>query len=149
MFILFTRSCQTIKLTHYIWKNHIEENSEIKDIFWTNANVYIMGTSMFPLMLANTSQLYSEKTMFDCSVIIPVYNNQEKILQAINNVKTGLLSYTTSYEIIVVNDGGPDKTLSILETARESDHNIRILSYPNNSGKGHAVKTGVLACQGS
>jgi glycosyltransferase involved in cell wall biosynthesis len=100
-------------------------------------------------MLTNTSQLYSEKPLFDCSVIIPVYNNQEKIMQAINSIKTGLLPYTASYEIIVVNDGSTDKTLSILETAKESDQNMRILSYPNNSGKGHAVKTGVLACQGS
>lgn len=99
--------------------------------------------------MSNTSELYLEKSMLEFSIIVPVYNCAEKIQIVLHTIKTVLDQSCTSYELIVVDDGSTDGTLAILEKLAQTDNVIRILSYPTNRGKGYAVKTGVMACQGS
>jgi glycosyltransferase involved in cell wall biosynthesis len=111
--------------------------------------MFITTQRIISILLSNTSQFYVEKSLFDLSIIIPVYNNQEKIVEVINKIESALESCVDNYELIVVNDGSTDATLSVLEDAKRTNTKIRILSYPMNKGKGHAVKTGVMACHGS
>jgi glycosyltransferase involved in cell wall biosynthesis len=54
----------------------------------------------------------------------------------------------TWYEIIVINDGSKDKTLSVIDRIRKKDQRIRCISYKLNKGKGHAIKKGVLRSTG-
>lgn len=68
-----------------------------------------------------------------CIVIIPTYNNAGTIAQVIEDVK----KYTD--DIIVVNDGSTDKTSEILSLV----DNITVIDYPNNKGKGAALKLGL------
>ena len=68
-----------------------------------------------------------------CIVIIPTYNNAGTIAQVIEDVK----KYTD--DIIVVNDGSTDKTSEILSLV---DY-ITVIDYPNNKGKGVALKLGL------
>ena len=100
-------------------------------------------------MLSNTSELYLEKGMLEFSIIVPVYNCAEKILIVLDTIKSVLKHTCNSYELIVVDDGSTDGTLTVLEKLAQGDPSIRILSYPSNRGKGYAVKTGIMACQGS
>ncbi len=93
--------------------------------------------------------MYLKKTICDVSIVIPVYNCEEKILIAINKIKEALSEWIGTYELIVVNDGSTDKTLSFLQAEYGIDPSVRIFSDPKNKGKGHAVKTGVLASSGS
>lgn len=65
-------------------------------------------------------------------VIIPTYNNASKIEEVIE----GVLKQTPN--IIVVNDGATDSTFSVLAKYQ----NITTISYPNNKGKGYAIKKG-------
>ncbi len=65
-------------------------------------------------------------------VIIPTYNNASKIEAVIKEV---LLQ---TKNVIVVNDGATDNTLQLLEKFK----NIEIISYPQNKGKGYAIKKG-------
>lgn len=65
-------------------------------------------------------------------VLIPVYNCENKI----KDVLLSVLSYTT--DILVVNDGSTDNTLSVIEEFE----NIEIISYPKNKGKGYALRKG-------
>jgi glycosyltransferase involved in cell wall biosynthesis len=100
-------------------------------------------------MLSSTSQFYREKTSLELSIIVPVYNAAEKIPTALDKIKNALEDCGQTYEIIVVNDGSTDHTLLVLEDHTERDPTIRVLSYANNVGKGHAVKTGILDCHGT
>lgn len=80
--------------------------------------------------------------MLKCCVIIPTYNNAQKLEQVVNDVK----EYTTirlakdrylSY-LLVVNDGSTDTTKEILE----KQPYIMQLSYIRNEGKGIAMRRG-------
>ena len=64
-------------------------------------------------------------------VIIPTYNNAGTIREVITNVR----QYTR--DIIVVNDGCTDDTLSVLDGM-----DVTVASHARNRGKGQALKTG-------
>ncbi len=66
----------------------------------------------------------------NCVVIIPTYNNQATIAKVIANVKE------YAEDIIVVNDGSTDSTSEILSKI----DGIRLIEYPENKGKGYALK---------
>ena len=68
-----------------------------------------------------------------CVVLIPTYNNAGTIAKVIADVKE------YSADIIVVNDGSADDTKNILA----SIENIKVIDYPNNKGKGYALKLGL------
>lgn len=67
-----------------------------------------------------------------CCVLIPTFNNP-KTLQSIID---GVLIYTQN--IIVVNDGSTDSTSKILEAYPDIEH----IHFPENKGKGLALRTG-------
>lgn len=68
-------------------------------------------------------------------VIIPTYNNAGTLGQVIRDV----LVYAD--QVMVVNDGSTDGTLQVLEHFPE----IRQITYPENRGKGYALKAGLKA----
>jgi glycosyltransferase involved in cell wall biosynthesis len=68
-----------------------------------------------------------------CVVLIPTYNNAGTIAKVIADVKE------YSSDVIVVNDGSTDKTKNILASIND----IKVIDYPNNKGKGYALKLGL------
>jgi len=68
-----------------------------------------------------------------CCVLIPTYNNARTIAKVIEDVST----YCN--DIFIVNDGSTDDTLSKIAPYKET---IRLIDYPKNQGKGHALITG-------
>jgi glycosyltransferase involved in cell wall biosynthesis len=85
------------------------------------------------------------KEFTDVSLVIPVYNQSEQVLQTLEHIRQIMDSTMLKYEIIVVNDGSKDNTLEILNTCGETDSRLKILSYPKNMGKGYAVRTGIMS----
>lgn len=67
---------------------------------------------------------------------------------SLKRIKKVLDSTLLSYEIVIINDGSRDNTLQVLRKKEKADPRIRIISYPSNKGKGHAIKTGVLQSSG-
>jgi dolichol-phosphate mannosyltransferase len=85
------------------------------------------------------------------SVVIPVFNQQRKVVYSIQKIKQVVETYFRDYELIVVNDGSTDSTLTILKgfaSIDQGQQHIRIISYTPNRGKGYAVRQGVLHSRG-
>jgi glycosyltransferase involved in cell wall biosynthesis len=76
------------------------------------------------------------------SVIIPVYNGERYLAEAINSV---LEQTYRPIEIIVVDDGSTDRTADV---ARSFSETVRYFYQPN-SGSGAARNTGVKTARGS
>lgn len=84
------------------------------------------------------------------SIIIPAYNVQSKIAYSIRRIREAVAPYFKDFEMIVVNDGSTDDTLTVLnEIASTDQQHLRVLSYSPNRGKGYAVRHGVLHSQGN
>src|SRR5947208_2363118 len=79
------------------------------------------------------------------SILMPVYNERERVERAIAEVLSTELP--SEFELIVVDDGSTDGTREILRNA-SWDSRVRLLEHPANRGKGAAVKTALEEAQG-
>ena len=84
----------------------------------------------------------------DLSIVIPAYNEENSIEASVREVMGYFSDKQLSYEIIVVDDGSIDGTLSVARKLAEEISAIRVCSYLPNRGKGFAVRTGMLAAEG-
>lgn len=78
------------------------------------------------------------------SVIIPVYNERETLIPAVEAV----LAVKQADEIIVVDDGSTDGTRDLYPALAELDGIIQIHLHERNMGKGAAVRTGFREATG-
>jgi dolichyl-phosphate beta-glucosyltransferase len=81
------------------------------------------------------------------SVVIPAFNEQERIVPTIGAFAAHLAESNIAWELIVSDDGSLDNTRPLIHLL---DHaNVRVLQAPENAGKGAAVKRGLLAARGA
>jgi glycosyltransferase involved in cell wall biosynthesis len=77
------------------------------------------------------------------SIVIPVYNEKDTILEVIHRVQ----KVNLPTEMIVVDDGSSDGTREILRSLPGSD-GLKIIFQPENRGKGAALRAGFSAVSG-
>lgn len=76
------------------------------------------------------------------SVVIPVYNEEENIRLLHAKLKEALVILDNEYEILFVDDGSTDRTLSILEEIQAGDKHVIVLSLRRNFGQTAAFAAG-------
>ena len=82
------------------------------------------------------------------SVIIPAYNEEQRITSTLDKLVTYLDGRPDSWEVLVIDDGSDDSTAAVArQRARELEAPISVESIPH-AGKGWAVKRGMLAASG-
>jgi dolichyl-phosphate beta-glucosyltransferase len=83
------------------------------------------------------------------SIIIPVFEEQNKIARDIGAAAEFLTGNDLAGEIIVVDDGSRDATAAVAgSVAMAPGAKLQVIRYEQNKGKGCAVRTGILASQG-
>lgn len=82
------------------------------------------------------------------SVIMPAYNEGDKIYKNIQKVTEAINGFTDNFEIIVVNDGSKDNTKDEVKRISKGNKSVKLISYEKNAGKGKAIKYGVKAAEG-
>lgn len=82
------------------------------------------------------------------SVIIPVFNEVDRLVPTLIACKEYLSHQVYSYEIIVVDDGSNDNSGILVEEQKSRIPNLSLITIPINQGKGAAIKTGMLAAKG-
>lgn len=82
------------------------------------------------------------------SIIIPAYNEEERISESIKRINDYFKLKGWEFEIIVVDDGSTDNTLTVVDNLSSKIPQVKLISYPVNMGKGFAVRTGVLESKG-
>jgi len=87
------------------------------------------------------------KYKVDLSIIIPCYNEEQRIVSTLNTIVSFMNSYNPSFEIIIVDDGSKDSSVQLIKNYISSRDNIYLVENPHK-GKGYAVRTGVLMSVG-
>jgi len=82
----------------------------------------------------------------DLSVVIPTYRQSEVIGRQVSEVLRALDDLGCEYEVLVVVDGDEDCTAAALATI--AHERLRVAVQERNSGKGEAVRRGLLAVGG-
>tara|TARA_Y100000741_G_C18252321_1_gene557703 strand:- start:829 stop:1554 length:726 start_codon:yes stop_codon:yes gene_type:complete len=89
------------------------------------------------------------KEVPNISIVIPCYNIQNEVKTTVENIIENLEKYTSSFEIIIVNDGSTDNTPTVIEDIKNNHQSIQTISYSQNKGKGYAVRSGILKSVGT
>ncbi len=82
----------------------------------------------------------------DISVVIPAFNENDRIVPTIGAIAAYLTSSGHSCELIVSDDGSTDGTVDLVRSLHLA--NVTVLDPGVNRGKGAAVRDGVLAARG-
>ncbi len=84
----------------------------------------------------------------DVSLIVPVYNEEAIVDKFINQISS-LLKNKFKYELIFINDGSDDETLSKLLKRQKKDLHIKIIDLTRNFGKEAALTAGLKFARGN
>ncbi len=84
------------------------------------------------------------------SVVMPAYNEATRIGPSLQRVWEYLRPRygAGGFEIIVVDDGSRDRTVAVVEQFRARAAQVRLIRFPQNRGKGAAVRAGMMAARG-
>jgi hypothetical protein len=81
------------------------------------------------------------------SIIIPAYNEQNRLTKTVLETIIWCEENCTDYEIIIVDDGSTDQTFAIGKLFAEYHDNVYLIANPH-LGKGAAVRSGMLNASG-
>ncbi len=73
------------------------------------------------------------------SVIVPVFNERNTVVEILRRMRA--VDLPVDREFVVVDDGSDDGTRSVL--TQLGDSTVKIVSHPENRGKGAAIRTGL------
>ena len=82
------------------------------------------------------------------SVVCPFYNEELILDKAIQHMIVNLEALKLTWELILVNDGSEDNSLTIVQNWAAKEKRLRLVSYPVNQGRGYALKTGIDSAVG-
>jgi len=82
------------------------------------------------------------------SVIIPVYNEEENVTPLTTELMEVLNKLKKSFEVIFVDDGSTDRSLTILKELQIKFRDIRIIKFRRNCGQTAGFDAGIRAARG-
>lgn len=77
------------------------------------------------------------------SIVIPAHNEEENIIVIVNRIEKVFETLPYRFEIVVVDDGGTDKTLQVIEQLAKEKSNFFYLEFSRNFGHQPALKAGL------
>lgn len=82
------------------------------------------------------------------SIVVPAYNEEESLHAFYKELKAELVKLKKPYEILFIDDGSSDATLTILKELEKEDEEVKIYSFRKNLGKAEALNMGFSKAKG-
>ena len=82
----------------------------------------------------------------ELNVIIPAYNEEDRIYHTLEYTVKQLSSFTSSFHIYCVNDGSEDHTGDEIQRFASQSSCVTRIDNDGNQGKGYALRHGVISC---
>ncbi|MGE5500008.1 MAG: glycosyltransferase [Syntrophothermus sp.] len=90
-----------------------------------------------------------KKTQFrKISIVVPLFNEEESLRPLANEIKKAMRLVAADFEVILVDDGSTDKSLSIIKEIARSDSKFKFISFRKNYGKSAALQVGFRQATG-
>ena len=83
------------------------------------------------------------------SVVVPIYNEEDLVVQFHEAVASALEDSRTQWEVVYVNDGSTDCSLELLRALQASDSRVVIVELSRNWGHMGAITAGIETARGS
>ena len=86
--------------------------------------------------------------MSKLSIIIPVYYNEDTLMDLYLDLKEKVFPQIPDYELVMVDDGSGDNSWKIMNEIRDMDENVRLVKLSRNFGEHSALLAGFSVCTG-
>lgn len=80
---------------------------------------------------------------FGLSIVIPVYNEVDNVDSLYQEILTAMPEGDFHYEVIFVDDGSTDGTLTRLQNMAKNSSKLRVFAHKKNSGQSIALVSGI------
>jgi glycosyltransferase involved in cell wall biosynthesis len=79
------------------------------------------------------------------SIVLPCHDEAPNLVAAVRMASEAGRRHAFEHEVIVVDDGSRDRTLSIATALAAADPAVRVVVHPTNRGYGAALRSGIAA----
>ena len=90
----------------------------------------------------------NQSSIPEISIVVPAYNEELRLPPTLISMIDYFSENNRNYEILVIDDGSSDRTVEMVDKFSKLKPQIRVISLKKNSGKGCAVRRGVLEAVG-
>lgn len=87
--------------------------------------------------------------MRDISIVIPIYNEEGNIFLLHERLTSVMEQLGASYELVFVNDGSKDQSISLIKQLAEKDSRVKYINFSRNFGHQIAVTAGLDLASGN
>jgi glycosyltransferase involved in cell wall biosynthesis len=85
----------------------------------------------------------------DVSIVVPLYNEEESLIELSEWIKNVVEKNGFSWEVIFIDDGSNDNSWNVVESISASDPHFKGIKFRRNYGKSAALNEGFKAAQGN
>lgn len=85
--------------------------------------------------------------MIEFSLVVPAYNEEDKITASLTQIVNFMRGFSSSFEVLVIDDGSSDGTVQKVEEYKKENPEIKLYKNPHK-GKPFAVWTGMMEAVG-
>ena len=78
-----------------------------------------------------------------CSVVVPMYNEEDVLMETYRRLTHVLENSGLEYEIVFINDGSSDKTGQLLREICDTDTRVKLIDFSRNFGHQIAITAGM------
>jgi glycosyltransferase involved in cell wall biosynthesis len=84
----------------------------------------------------------------ELSIVVPVFNEEENVEPLIGELRSALAATNKAYEIIAIDDGSSDDTLTVLRRLQRCDPALSVIRLKRNFGQTAALAAGLAYASG-
>lgn len=84
----------------------------------------------------------------DISVVVPLYNEAESLVELFSWIKKVMSEHGFSFEVLFVNDGSTDSSWQIIESLAKDNEEVKAIGFQRNYGKSPALYCGFKRASG-
>lgn len=86
--------------------------------------------------------------MSKLSIVVPVYFNEDTLMDLYQDLKNKVLGKLEAYELVFVDDGSEDSSWKVMNEIKALDENVRLVKLSRNFGEHAALLAGLSVCTG-
>ncbi|WP_259017012.1 glycosyltransferase family 2 protein [Emticicia fluvialis] len=82
------------------------------------------------------------------SIVIPIFNEEENLQNLYNRLTSAAPSWSEDYEIVLVDDGSRDQSLTMMRVMAAKDPRVKVVKLSRNFGHQPAISAGIKVAKG-
>jgi glycosyltransferase involved in cell wall biosynthesis len=88
------------------------------------------------------------KAVCDLTILLPVFNEKDNLASLVDEIKAALGPLGKTYEVLFVDDGSTDGSLTLLHKLESDEPQVRVIEFDSNFGQSAALGAGFRGARG-